>query len=272
MPELPEVETVRVFLENNIVQKKTLSIKIENKNLRFQISQEIPEKLHNEMITKILRRGKFLIFLYSNKYSLLLHLGMTGYFRISNKYSRIKHDHIKFFFKDKVLVFNDIRKFGFIKLYNKDDINSSKHLINLGPDAMGENFSINYFCKNKERKTNIKNLLMNQNFVSGLGNIYCSEILFDAKINPSRCSSSLKKFEIEKIIVSAKKILKTAINMGGTTIKNFIVSDEKIGYFKNRLMVYGRENLVCIRCKNNNYIKKIKHSGRSTFFCSVCQL
>ena len=272
MPELPEVETVRVFLENNVVQEKTLSIKIEDKNLRFKISKKIPEKLHKEIITKILRRGKFLIFLYSNEYSLLLHLGMTGYFRISNKYEKMKHDHLKFYYKNKVLVFNDVRKFGFVKLYNKSDIHSSRHLINLGPDAMSKDFSIDYFYKNKQRKTNIKNLLMNQNFVSGLGNIYCSEILFDSKINPSRNSYSLKRLEIEKIISSSKRILKSAIRLGGTTIKNFIVSDEKIGYFKNRLKVYGRENLVCFRCKNKNYIKKIKHSGRSTFFCSACQL
>ena len=107
MPELPEVETVRIFLKKNVIQKKTISVKIEDKNLRFQISKEIPEKLNFQMITKILRRGKFLIFLYSNNYSLLLHLGMTGYFRLSKTYEKIKHDHIRFNFNDKVLVYND---------------------------------------------------------------------------------------------------------------------------------------------------------------------
>ena len=272
MPELPEVETVRIFLKNNVIQKKTISVKIEDKNLRFQISKEIPEKLNFQMITKILRRGKFLIFLYSNNYSLLLHLGMTGYFRISKTYERIKHDHIRFNFNDKVLVYNDIRKFGFIKLYNKENIFESQHLNSLGPDALNFKFSVNYFLKHQKRKTNIKNLLMNQSFVSGLGNIYCSEILFDSRVSPSRAVSSLKKFEIENIIKSTKKILKKAIEMGGTTIKNFIVSDEKIGYFKNKLLVYGRDSSVCIRCKGENYVKKVKHSGRSSFFCSTCQL
>ena len=152
MPELPEVETVRIFLKKNVIQKKTISVKIEDKNLRFQISKEIPEKLNFQMITKILRRGKFLIFLYSNNYSLLLHLGMTGYFRLSKTYEKIKHDHIRFNFNDKVLVYNDIRKFGFVKLYNKENIFESQHLKNLGPDALNLKFSVNYFLKHQKER------------------------------------------------------------------------------------------------------------------------
>lgn len=266
------METVRIFLENHIVGKKTLLIKIENSKLRFQISNEISKRFCNHMITKISRSGKYLIFFYSNKFSLLFHLGMTGYFRISNYYERKKHDHLMFYFENQVLIFNDIRKFGFVKIYEEEKIKFSSHLIGMGPEPLSDRFSAEYFFKNLYRKTNIKNLLMNQSFVSGLGNIYCSEILFDSKIHPIRRVSSLSKEEVGGIVKSVKKTLRLAIKAGGTTIKNFIVSDEKVGYFKNKLMVYGRERMKCKRCKMDNVIAKIKQSGRSTFFCSGCQL
>ena len=112
---------------------------------------------------------------------------------------------------------------------------------------------------------------MNQSFIASLGNIYCSEILYDARISPLRKINSLNNSEIEKIIKSTKKILKRAISFGGTTIKNFIVSEEKIGYFKNKLKVYSRDKKNCLRCEKGTVIKKIKQSGRSTFFCEKCQ-
>ena len=271
MPELPEVETVRTFLKNNIIQEHIISIEIKDPNLRFKISKEIPKYLYNSTITKISRRGKYLIFLYSNNYALVFHLGMTGYFRIENFYKSRKHDHLIINFKEKKLIFNDIRKFGFVKIYDKKKVFFSQHLKILGPDPLCKEFSFEYFSKHLRRNTNIKNLLMNQSFVSGLGNIYCSEILFDSRINQTRIVRGLKNSEVRRILKSTRKILRHAIKLGGTTIKNFVVSDEKIGYFKNMLMVYGREGLPCLKCKKNNIVYKIVQSGRSTFFCSNCQ-
>ena len=269
MPELPEVETVKVFLQKNIINKKTLSIKIKNKNLRFVINKDISQILSNSNITKISRRGKYLLFLYNNKHTLLFHLGMTGFFRIERKYEFRKHDHLIFNFIKKKLIFNDIRKFGFVKIYNNKEILNCSHLKNLGPEPLSSKFCYEYFYRNLNRKTNIKNLLMNQNFVAGLGNIYCSEILFRSNIKPTRPIRLIKDYEINKIISSVKDILLNSIQLGGTTIKNFVVSDEKIGYFKNKLMVYGRNGMSCLKCKNK--IVKITQSGRSTFFCSQCQ-
>ncbi len=258
-------------MKKNIVQEKILSVEIKDRNLRFRVSNKIPKILYNTMITNILRRGKYLIFLCSNDQALILHLGMTGYFRIESLYNEKKHDHLIFNFRGKKLIFNDIRKFGFIKIYSKEEVFLSKHLKNLGPDPLSKDFSLRYFSKHLKRETNIKSLLMNQNFVSGLGNIYCSEILFSSKVNPIRIVRSLNDRELKKILISSKKILKEAISVGGTTIKNFIVSNEKIGYFKNMLMVYGREGLPCLNCKKESIIKKIVQSGRSTFFCPKCQ-
>ena len=272
MPELPEVETVKTFLRDNVVKKKTLSIKIENKNLRFKVSTKIESKIRNVTITNILRRGKYLIFLYKNNFSLLCHLGMTGSFRIQRIREKRKHDHIIFNFEKSFLIFNDIRKFGFVKIYEKDKICQSAHLKHLGPEPLGPDYNLKHFMRYSKRKTNIKNLLMNQSFVAGLGNIYCSEILYAAEIAPTRDVGSLRENEMNKIVSSTKKVLKKAIKLGGTTIKNFVVSDEKIGYFKNVLKVYGRENFNCYRCEGGKKVKKIVQSGRSTFFCSSCQL
>ena len=148
-----------------------------------------------------------------------------------------------FNFKKKKLVFNDIRKFGFVKIFNAQEIFKCTHLKNLGPEPLSSEFCYEYFKKNLNRKTNIKNLLMNQSFVAGLGNIYCSEILFRSDIKPIRPINLIKDYEINKIVNSVKKILLNSIKLGGTTIKNFVVSDEKIGYFKNKLMVYGRDGM-----------------------------
>ncbi len=272
MPELPEVEVVRCFLESHIVGKKILKISIVNEKLRYKIPSNLNLSIRNSIIAKILRRGKYLILLFKDsKFSLLIHLGMTGYFRLSDQIKEKKHDHLIFFFDRKVLIFNDIRKFGFVKIYHESEIFGSSHLINMGVEPLSKSFNLNYFNSFRKRTIDLKSLLMNQSFISGLGNIYCSEILHEARISPLRKTNSLNNLEIENIIKSTKKILKKSISFGGTTIKNFIVSEEKIGYFKNKLKVYSRDKKKCLRCFKGVTIKKIKQCGRSTFFCAKCQ-
>ena len=273
MPELPEVETVRRYLEKNIVGEKALKIQIKNKKLRYEIPKDLNKIITNTILTKILRRGKYLIFLYKNNFAMLSHLGMTGYFRIDKKIKKKKHDHFSIFFGENVLTYNDVRKFGFVKVYPEKNIEICDHLKNLGPEPFSKDLNLDYIKKKIIKRKNIKNFLMNQNVIAGLGNIYCSEILYDAQINPQRVSRDLKNEEIRKLIFSIKKILQSAIKMGGTTIKNFIVPDVKVGYFKNRLQVYGRLGKRCFRCGNEDVtIKKIVQSGRASFFCEKCQL
>tara|TARA_Y100001968_G_C19323938_1_gene700718 strand:- start:674 stop:1141 length:468 start_codon:yes stop_codon:yes gene_type:complete len=154
----------------------------------------------------------------------------------------------------------------------KSKFHSCNHLNKIGPEPLSSEFTDLYFRKKISTAVTIKSLLMNQKFVAGLGNIYCSEILFDARIHPERISSNLNKKEIKRITSSIKKILTLAIKVGGTTIKNFIVSNEKVGYFKNKLKVYGRQDQSCKRCKSKHKIKKIIQNGRSSFFCVNCQL
>jgi len=272
MPELPEVEVVRCFLESHIVGKKIQKISIVNEKLRYKIPSNLNLSLQNLIITKILRRGKYLILLFKDsKINLLIHLGMTGYFRLNKEFNEKKHDHIVFFLEKKFLIFNDIRKFGFVKIFCDSEIFSSFHLRNMGVEPLGENFNLKYFNYFRKRTVDLKSLLMNQSFIAGLGNIYCSEILYDARVSPLRKINSLNNSEIVNIIKSTKKILKKSISFGGTTIKNFIVSEEKIGYFKSKLKVYSRDKKNCLRCLKGIVIKKIKQKGRSTFFCENCQ-
>ena len=272
MPELPEVEVVRCFLESRIVGKKILKVSTVNEKLRYKVPSNLSLRLQNLIIAKILRRGKYLILLFRNsKLSLLIHLGMTAYFRYSDELVEKKHDHVIFFFEKKVLTFNDIRKFGFVKIYSKNEVLHSSHIKNMGVEPLSKNLNFNYFNSFRKRSVDLKGLLMNQTFIAGLGNIYCSEILYDARVSPLRKINSLDNYEIIKIIKSTKKILKKAISFGGTTIKNFIVSEEKIGYFKNKLKVYSRDNKKCLRCFKGAIIRKIKQCGRSTFFCEKCQ-
>ena len=197
---------------------------------------------------------------------------MTGYFRICQKIQKKKHDHIIFFFKEKILVFNDIRKFGFIKILSAKDVFGCNHLANIGPEPLSREFNFNYFKKKNSSSAVIKNLLMDQKFVSGLGNIYTNEILFSCRLNPNKNISNLSKKNIKDIIKNTKKILKKAILFGGSSIKDFKKIDGKSGNFQQKFMVYGKINKNCPRNNCEGVLKKIIIGNRSVFFCSLCQI
>ena len=271
MPELPEVETVRLSLSNHFLKCKIVKIRIFNRKLRYNISSNLLE-FTNKKITSILRKGKYLILTFDFEKSILIHLGMTGVFKIKDSFKKTKHDHFSFYFQKKILTYNDVRKFGFVKIYQNDDLFSSKHLKILGPDPFEKKFNLKYLNNIlKLRNVNIKSFLMNQKNICGLGNIYCSEVLFDCNISPKRYVINIKKEEIKNLYSSIKKILKKAIANGGTSLNDYLKPDGKLGYFKNELKVYGREKKKCVRCNSKNQIKKIFQNGRSTFYCNSCQ-
>ena len=156
MPELPEVEVVKNFLKSNFNHKRIQKIKIINKKLRYEIKPSISKYFVNLIITKICRRGKYLILLFNNKFTLLIHLGMTGYFRISNEEKLIKHDHLIFYFESRLLIFNDIRKFGFIKFYKPQEVFSSSHLSTIGPEPFSKKYDFDYFKNHSKKKLILK--------------------------------------------------------------------------------------------------------------------
>ncbi len=288
MPELPEVEVVKRSLEKKILNLIIRKVKINDENLRYKVNKEEILKLPGKRIEKIIRRSKFLIFEFQKNIFMLAHLGMTGkFFFIDQKNKKFKTsfyynlDHIKDQKYDRVifylqnsqkLIYNDVRKFGFIKLYNQKKYEDIKHLINLGPEPLKKDFNFEYF-KNyiSRRKRTIKDILMDQKFVSGLGNIYVNEILFSSGIKPIRKVSKLKDQEIKKIIKNTKKILLNAIRLGGSSIKNFSSDDGKQGLFQQHFKVYARKGEKCSNTDCNEIIIRSIIGNRASFFCKSCQ-
>jgi formamidopyrimidine-DNA glycosylase len=286
MPELPEVEVVKKSLENKL---KNLTIKrviISNNKLRYKIDNKQFNKIKNQKIMSIERRSKYLLINLNQNLTILAHLGMTGKFFIMDNNKKYKtsfyyslkgndkkHDHMTFFFNKKInLIYNDVRKFGFIKIFSSKAIFNCNHLVSLGPEPLSDNFNFSYFDRYiLNKKTKIKDLLMDQKFVAGLGNIYCNEILFLCKINPTRSVQQITDQEIKKIVEIVKKILKQAILLGGSSIKNFSSTGGQEGNFQQKFNVYGKEKVSCNRLKCLGVIRKIYTSNRSSFFCPICQ-
>ena len=287
MPELPEIEILRRSLKKNIKLAKIVKIKINNVNLRYKVPINLKKLFRGKIIKKISRVSKYLILHFNFKKKLLIHLGMSGTIHLLNKgqildtnasfYSTsnlpTKHNHIVINLNNNFnLIYNDPRRFGYFKILNENFMKESP-LKDLGPDPFSVSFNPMYIKRYiKNKKKNIKNLLMDQAFVSGLGNIYTNEILFYCRINPIKIISKLSKKNILNIIINTRKVLLKAISFGGSTIRDFKKTDGKSGNFQQIFKVYGKQNQKCPRNKCTGLIKKIAVCNRSTFYCSKCQI
>ncbi len=287
MPELPEVEVVRKSLNRKIKNKEIKKVLVKNKNLRFKVPSDFKNFLKNKKVINVNRFSKYLILCLNNKSYCLIHLGMSGTIHLLNlKKKNIitntsfynspllpnKHNHIEIFFKDLKLIYNDPRRFGFFQILNNDD-QLKKRFKHLGPEPFQSTFNLKYlrnFFKGKEK--NIKSFLIDQNFVSGIGNIYASEILFLSKINPFKKAKLLSENDCKKIISNSRKILLQAIKRGGSSIKNFKNSNGNSGSFQKEFNAYQREGEKCKNSRCKGMIKKVFISNRSTFFCDICQI
>jgi len=240
MPELPEVETIRKQLSRNLVGKT----------------------LNKHKVKGIRRRGKILIIDFEENYSLIFHLKLTGQLLFNTKPS--KHTRKVFNFDDgTLLVFNDLRKFGWWrKVKNTKDIENS-----LGPEPFSLNLQTFEKILLKRPKSRIKPLLLDQKFIAGIGNIYADEILFASKIQPTRKAVSLSKREIKVIFQNIKKILRKAVELGGSSVKDYVNAEGKQGNYQKYHKVYQKKQ--CSSCKGN--IKREKIAGRTTHFCPICQ-
>jgi formamidopyrimidine-DNA glycosylase len=271
MPELPEVETVKEKLKPRLLNKKINMVTAYWPNiLANKTVIEFENDIKNQYILDIKRRGKWLIFELTSNY-LLVHLRMEGkFFFKSKKESKEKHEHIIFELDDTTLRFNDVRKFGKMYLLDKDDIYSKRPLNELGLEPFDSSLDIDYL-KTKYLKKNkpIKEVLLDQKIVAGIGNIYADEILFLSNINPLKKANKLSDRELSNIIVNTKKILESAIKMGGTTIRSYVSLDDKKGMFQGELNVHRREGLECHIC--GSLVIKIKVGGRGTYYCPTCQ-
>ena len=287
MPELPEVEIVRQSLNKKIKQKKVKKVIVRNRNLRFKIPLNFSNYFENKKIIKVERFSKYLILYLSKDIYCLIHLGMSGTIHIiENKMNNIitntsfynsptlpkKHNHVEIIFEKFKVVYNDPRRFGFFQII-KNKKNLKERFNHLGPEPFDLNFDLNYvynYFKYKNR--DIKNLLLDQKFVSGVGNIYASEILFKSKIHPYRKVCFLSKEECKKIILNSKKILLKAISKGGSSIRDFKNTSGSKGGFQNEFKVYQQQGMKCKNFRCNDLIKKKISSNRSNFFCESCQI
>ena len=286
MPELPEVEIVKQSLDKKIQQKKIKKVIIKNRNLRFKIPSKFEELLQNKIVKKVTRFSKYLILNFSDGSYCLIHLGMSGTIHLItkknlNKFTNLsfynspnlpkKHNHVEIQFQDLKIIYNDPRRFGFFKFIsnNQELINKFSHL---GPEPFFKSFNLEYLFKYFfNKKKDIKSFLIDQKFVSGIGNIYASEILFLSRINPTTYVMKLSKEDCKKIISFSKSVLNKAVLKGGSSIRDFKNTSGKNGNFQKEFKVYQRENLNCLRKKCTGKIKKIFISNRSTFFCNTCQ-
>jgi len=268
MPELPEVETIRRDLELKVLNKKIKKVSIFLQKSVLN-NKKFKSYLLDSKIISIQRRGKLLILELDNKKYLTIHLRMTGQLIYGKRIIPEKHTRVALEFNDNnILLFNDVRQFGYLKIINNQEL--LKILESYGIEPLTKNFKLLDFIKIlKSSKRKLKQVLLDQHLIAGLGNIYVDEICFDANILPTRISNSLNREEIRKLFYSCNKIIKKAVLMRGTTFSDYKDIGGREGNYLKVLKVYGRNTKNCIKC--NNKINKIKLFGRGTHFCYYCQ-
>lgn len=271
MPELPEVETVRKALIKNIKNRTIIDVKILRKNIVEDEPKFFISALKNRTFKDIHRIGKFLIFLFDNDLVMLSHLRMEGKYILGKDKNDIsKYARVIFYFKDKsILNYDDSRTFGYMALRNKNNYLKVPPISELGIEAINNiNIDKIYPLFHKSHKC-IKEVLLDQHIISGLGNIYVDETLFKSKISPLSISSYLSKKDVSTLLKNAREILLKSIKFNGSTIHSFKWDQGKSGRFQSFLKVYGKKGEACPNCKNP--FVKIKIGGRGTTYCPYCQ-
>lgn len=232
---------------------------------------ELPEEeLVGQPLNAINRRGKYLLFEFDQGV-LMLHLGMSGHLQVVSQNTPIKpHDHIDFVFgRDRVLRFNDPRRFGSVH-WSRDDIHDHTLLRSLGLEPLSEQFDADYLhASSRRRKVAVKNFIMDSHVVVGVGNIYANESLFRAGIRPTRAAGRISIARYERLAEAIKSTLSEAIKVGGTTLRDFVDSGGQPGYFSQQLDVYGRAGEDCVNC--NHPLNGIVLGQRQTVYCPRCQ-
>ncbi|MDD5492230.1 MAG: DNA-formamidopyrimidine glycosylase [bacterium] len=272
MPELPEVETIKRALAKKILGKRILTVESNFKKIvavpDFKIFQKI---IIGKNIEFLSRRGKFLLFYLNDGKIMVSHLRMTGHWLVGPIIKRNKFMHLILQLSGgQTMAYSDIRKFGRIWLIDAKDLEKFKPILKLGPEPLGKEFVFEEFNKKlAKNKSKIKVVLLSQQIVAGLGNIYVDEVLYDAGVSPCRSANRLTVAEKKRIFVAIRKIISKAIKFRGTTVVNFTTPEGKGGDFQKQLKVYGKKGNRCLRC--NGEIKRIVVAGRGTHYCPKCQ-
>jgi formamidopyrimidine-DNA glycosylase len=298
MPELPEVETVRRGLQPVMEGAKILKTEIRRKDLRFPFQKDFIARLQGQTVTGLGRRAKYLLADLASGDVLLMHLGMSGSFRVvsdgdaaaTGKFHHPRnedraHDHVVFHMSSgAAVVFNDPRRFGYMKIFSRDRIDDEPLLQGLGPEPLGNEFDAAMLaraCANK--KTSLKAALLDQRVVAGLGNIYVCEALFRAHLSPRRLAATLatKKTKgtpggeptdhAKRLVGAIHAVLNQAIKAGGSSLRDHRQTTGELGYFQHSFQVYDREGEKCQSPGCGGIVKRFTQNGRSTFWCPKCQ-
>ena len=290
MPELPEVETVRLGLSPVLEGHVLSDVQVRRGDLRIPFPTDFVARTKGRTVKRLWRRAKYLLADLDSGETLVIHLGMSGRMSVysEGKQRRIgsyvydkapdgagsgKHDHVVFETDAPArIVFNDHRRFGLMTLVNTERLEQDKLFKFIGVEPLSGKFNAAYLTKCLSgKKTPIKSALLDQRLIAGLGNIYVCEALFRAAISPKRLAGSVKQDRLAPLAAAIKKVLKDAIAAGGSTLRDHAQATGDPGNFQHHFLAYGREGLSCKTAKCRGAVKRIVQSGRSTFYCPKCQ-
>lgn len=277
MPELPEVETVRAALQLAVAGKKIKRLSHAAARLRYPLDPDVISRATSgRMVKAFRRRAKYIVVDFDDSINdcLVLHLGMTGSFRLAAKGDPLgTFDHVVWELEGgEQWIFTDPRKFGEVAVEQAAAGEWPERFAGLGPEPLSPDLNTGYLINRfKGRKQPVKTAILDQNIIAGIGNIYASEALFRAGIHPGRAAGNISRQRIEKLVLAVKSVLEDSIASGGTTIRDFKSLEGKEGYFSLCLDVYGKAGDPCAKCGKKATIRRVKQSGRSTFYCPGCQ-
>ena len=272
MPELPEVETVRRALVPAMESRRVVSAHIGRPDLRWPLPENLAARLTGRRFGALQRRGKFLLLPLDGDETMLMHLGMSGSVRLHDRQPEIgKHDHMVLEMDadngPRWVVFNDPRRFGWIDLFSGP---THRMIADMGPEPLGNHFSAETLSHGlAARRGPVKTALLDQKLVAGIGNIYACEALYGAGLSPRRRAYTIRGQRAERLAQAIRSVLARAIEDGGTSLRDHVQPGGEIGYFVQRLSVYGRAGAPCHQC--GTLVRSIVQSGRSSFYCPDCQ-
>ncbi len=272
MPELPEVEVTRRGLLKKIKGRVCTGATVRETRFRKPVPQNLGELLQGQALLDIERRGKYLIWEFARG-AMLSHLGMSGVLRVRDiaEEEPKKHDHVDIFFGDLLVRYHDPRRFGFMVWYSsKREALAQPEILRLGAEPLDDGFTAEaLYSSLRQTSSSIKAALLSGKHVVGVGNIYCSESLFLAGIRPTVAANKISKARISRLVEAIKEVLSASIELGGSTLRDFVSAEGENGYFTLNANVYGREGENCRICGHK--IKKMQQDGRATYFCPECQ-
>jgi formamidopyrimidine-DNA glycosylase len=270
LPELPEVETITRALERNLRGRVITAVTQRRGDLRWPLPAALPERLRGRRLIGFARRAKYIQVLLDDGHALLLHMGMSGRLVLGGEPQGV-HEHLTFALDDgSVLRFVDPRRFGMLDLVAAEDLATHRWLAHLGIEPLGNAFSGAALAELfRGRIVQVKQALMDQRLVVGVGNIYASEALFRAGIRPTRPAGMIARRRLDALAQAVRVVLGEAIEAGGSSLRDYVQADGELGHFQENFRVYDREGLPCPGC--GRPIRRIVQGGRATFWCGTCQ-